>query len=656
MSLETIVKISNRYGANPDYVLAGGGNTSYKDDQFLYIKGSGTTLATITADGFVRMNRAMLDVMMTRKYSEDEAQREREVLADLMEARCRGEEHKRPSVETLLHNLFPKAYVVHLHPALVNGLCCGQDGEAEAARLFGDRAVWVPITKPGYILALAVEEALRRHKARYGVDADIVIMQNHGVFVAGSDEAEIDAHYDFIFSALEKALKEKPDFGEVAVDKERVACLAPALRMLLKDGPTSIVTFRANREILRFVQNEAAFYPVSSAYTPDHIVYCRPWPLFVPAAEDLEAQYRLMAAGIADYKAKHGFLPRVVAVQGLGIFSCGSGKKQADICADVFMDTVKIGCYSQSFGGPLFMTREMIDFIVNWEVEAYRAKVSLAADAGRRLNEKIAVVTGSAQGFGLGIAEGLCSHGANVVMADLNCEAAAARAAELEKSYGRGRALAVRVDVSNEASVREMIWDTVLCYGGLDVFVSNAGVVKAGSLEEMTVEGFEFVTKINYTAFFLCVKYASRIMKIQHRFDNSYMADIIQINSKSGLTGSNKNFAYAGSKFGGIGLVQSFALELCPYNIKVNAICPGNLLSGPLWSDPEKGLFVQYLRAGKVPGAKTVEDVRRFYEAKVPMGRGCEIVDVLRAVLYVVEQEYETGQAIPVTGGQNMLK
>ena len=89
--------------------------------------------------------------------------------------------------------------------------------------------------------------------------------------------------------------------------------------------------------------------------------------------------------------------------------------------------------------------------------------------------------------------------------------------------------------------------------------------------------------------------------------------------------------------------------------IKVNSICPGNFFDGPLWSDPEKGLFVQYLRAGKVPGAETVEDVRRAYEEKVPMARGCTPVDVARAILYCVEQQYETGQAIPVTGGQVML-
>ena len=150
-------------------------------------------------------------------------------------------------------------------------------------------------------------------------------------------------------------------------------------------------------------------------------------------------------------------------------------------------------------------------------------------------------------------------------------------------------------------------------------------------------------------------QFAAIIMEAEHEADPEAMFDIVTLNSKSGLEGSNKNFAYAGSKFGGIGLTQSFALELCAYNIKVNAVCPGNFLDGPLWSDPVRGLFVQYLEAGKVPGAKTVADVRRYYEAKVPMNRGCLPVDVARAVMYCVEQKYETGQAIPVTGGQVML-
>ena len=275
--------------------------------------------------------------------------------------------------------------------------------------------------------------------------------------------------------------------------------------------------------------------------------------------------------------------------------------------------------------------------------------VTVNAKTGR-LAGKVAIVTGAAQGFGKGIAESMNAEGAYIVIADMNYDGAAATASELEG------AIAVKANVSDEESVAAMYRDTVLAFGGVDVLVANAGIVRAGSLEEMTKSNFELVTAVNYTAFFLCTKYAAAVMKIQHRFAPERLYDIIQINSKSGLAGSNKNFAYAGSKFGGIGLTQSFAMELAPFNIKVNAICPGNFLEGPLWTDPEKGLLVQYLKAGKVPGAKTTQDVLRFYESKVPLNRGCRTIDVARAIFYVCEQDYETGQAIPVTGGQEMLK
>ncbi len=276
--------------------------------------------------------------------------------------------------------------------------------------------------------------------------------------------------------------------------------------------------------------------------------------------------------------------------------------------------------------------------------------------APRRLQGKIAIVTGSAQGFGKGIAEDMAKEGALVVVADMNADGAKATADELCSTYGEGVAISVGANVTDEDSVKAMVEACVEAFGGLDVLVNNAGIVRAGSLEEMTKANFELVASVNYTAYFLCAKYASAVMKLQRAVRSDYLTDIIEINSKSGLEGSNKNFAYAGSKFGGLGLTQSFALELAPFGIKVNAICPGNFLNGPLWSDPEKGLFVQYLKAGKVPGAKTIDDVRRAYEAKVPLNRGCEPKDVARAIMYLIEQEYETGQALPVTGGQVMLK
>jgi sorbitol-6-phosphate 2-dehydrogenase len=273
-----------------------------------------------------------------------------------------------------------------------------------------------------------------------------------------------------------------------------------------------------------------------------------------------------------------------------------------------------------------------------------------SGSAAGRLNGKVAIITGGAQGFGLGIAREMIREGARVLLADLNGELAEKAALELGP-----RAAGARADVSDEKMVEQMVAEAVTRFGRLDILVSNAGILKAGSLDDMTAADFDLVTRINYKAFFLCAKYASKVMKAQTAAEPGAWCDIIQINSKSGLEGSKNNFAYAGSKFGSIGLVQSFALELAPYRIKVNAICPGNYYDGPLWSDPERGLFVQYLNAGKVPGAKTVQDVKDFYLAKSPIRRGCFPEDVAKAVFYCVEQCYETGQAIPVTGGQVMM-
>lgn len=651
-AIKALIEMSHRYGSDPEFVLAGGGNTSYKTEDMLYVKGSGTALATISESGFVKMDRKKLSAMLEKKYSENEAEREAEVLADMMAAKCAGEEAKRPSVETLLHDLLPYKFVLHVHPALVNGITCARGGEAACRRLFPD-AVWVGSTKPGYILAALCKEKTDAYKAEKGSAPKLIFLQNHGVFFAADTVAEIDRAAAGAMAKIKENIKRFPDRSEAEYDRAAALRLAPEIRMLYGEGGNAVVTFTVNKDILSFAASREAFAPIAGGFSPDHIVYCKAEPLLVEAGENLPEKAE---AAFAAYKAQYGYASKIIFISGVGMFSCGKTKKEADTAAAVFADAMSIAVYSESFGGALPLDEELTRFIKNWEVESYRAKVALSGAAAKRLSEKISIVTGAAQGFGRGIAEAMLEEGAYVAIADMNYEGAKAFAAEACEKYGAGRAVAVCANVSDEQSVSDMIDACVFAYGGLDIFVNNAGIVRAGGLEEMTKANFELVTAVNYTAYFLCAKYASRPMKIQREYAPAYLSDIIEINSKSGLAGSNKNFAYAGSKFGGLGLTQSFALELAPYGIKVNAICPGNYLDGPLWSDPVRGLFVQYLNAGKVPGAKTVDDVRRYYESKVPLNRGCLPKDIARALFYIVEQEYETGQALPVTGGQEMLK
>jgi sorbitol-6-phosphate 2-dehydrogenase len=271
------------------------------------------------------------------------------------------------------------------------------------------------------------------------------------------------------------------------------------------------------------------------------------------------------------------------------------------------------------------------------------------------VRNRVTLVTGGAQGIGKDIARGLAAAGALVFIADMDFEGASKLAASINEELKRTAAIALEVNVTDEASVKTMFDKVAENAGGLDLCVSNAGVLKAGGVLEQDLADFKFVTDVNYTGFFIISKHAGRLFRLQHMTTPAWKTDIIQINSKSGLEGSNKNGAYSGGKFGGLGLVESFALELIEYGVKVNAVCPGNFFDGPFWSDPEKGLFTQYLAKGKVPGAKTTADIRAYYESKIPMKRACAPKDLLRALFYLVEQEYETGQALPVTGGQVML-
>lgn len=640
--LENLIAISRKYGADSRYVIAGGGNTSYKDAQHLWVKASGHALGTIDENGFAVLDRSKLAPMGEKAYSADPTEREAQVKEDLASA-CLTKD-RRPSVETSLHDCMDFAYVVHLHPTLVNGLMCSVNAANICDELFPD-ALYIEYTDPGYTLFKKVYDRLQAWKAEKGKQPQVIFLQNHGVFVGADTPEEIDRIYGSIMGNLEGRVKPLPEGPSEVCDC--VTEFIPAIRQVLSRGGRGLKTLKMTKNALVDCILEAPG-AVTTPFTPDIIVYCKSEYL-VLNADVAEAE-----AAIEEYVTRRGHTPKVLLVKGIGLVAVGDNAKNAGIITEVFLDAMKVAFYAGSFGGAHGMEPSWIHFIDTWEVENYRRKVANTAASGR-VEGKTIVVTGAAQGFGEGIARELMGQGANIVVADLNEAVGQATADSFNSIAKNNKAIFVKTNVADMDSLHNLMKQTICNFGALDVFVSNAGVLRAGGLEAMTPENFEFVTNINYKAYFFCAKVASHIMKIETEKDPEYFADIVQVNSKSGLRGSKANFAYAGGKFGGIGLTQSFALELAPFRVKVNSICPGNFYDGPLWSNPENGLFVQYLAAGKVPGAKTVQDVKDFYLAQVPMRKGCNPVDVTKAILYAIEQTGETGQAIPVTGGQVML-
>ena len=652
--IKELIEISRFYGADKNFVIAGGGNTSFKNEQYIWVKASGQPLAELGEDDLVKLSREKLKVISNASYSEEPAIREEQVKNDLFASIAGQGDNKRPSVETSLHEMIRYRFVVHLHPVLINGILCSRNAKNTIYQLFGYDVLFIPYTDPGYNLFKKLEDEMIRYREKKTEDPKAIFLENHGIFVSADSTREIKDIYADIISAIAKKV---PYIQEVEIlpYNPLIPAVLPGIRMMLSEEKPKIVRYRHNTLISSYYGSQQEYQKISHPLVPDAIVYCKSRYMYVDHASTAEQILESVRTQLPRFINEYGYMPKVIVIKDMGLVCIDESYSAAEIVLDVFENLIRMSHYALQWGGIKLLTPEQVEFIDHWEVENYRRKIAATDKEGNGLSGKIAVITGGAQGFGAGIAEALYRFNMNVVVADIDDETGQNFVTALNKGNTSGKAVFIKTDVSDPVSVKTMISRTVAEFGGLDLLISNAGILKAGGLAEIEPEAFNRTTGVNYSGYFYCTKYAAEVMRLQNREKPDYFSDIIQINSKSGLRGSNRNFAYAGAKFGGIGLTQSFALELAPSRIKVNSICPGNFYEGPLWSDPHTGLFVQYLKTGKVPGAKTIEDVRKYYEEQVPLKRGCKLEDVIKALLYIIDQEYETGQAVPVTGGQVML-
>ncbi len=345
--LKTIVELSHEFGTT-DYVKGGGGNTSVKNGTTLWVKPSGTTLAGMEEKTFVQMDRAKINELYAVETPSEPAARE-ELVKNLMAGAVENEAG-RPSVEAPLHNVFDARFVVHTHPALVNGLTCATGGEAACKRLWPD-ALWVEYIDPGYTLCMEVRKRIEAYKAAIGNQPALLVLQNHGIFVSADTPEEIRALYVRVMDAL------KAEYFAAGIVQT----------LEVPEGEKSPET---EAKIQTLFGDDAAFVASSEMFayapgpiTPDHLVYSKAFPFTAELTEE----------AVAQYKAERGYAPKVV-VAANRVHGIGTSRKNADLALEFAQDGALVMQLSGAFGGINYMDDAAREFIENWEVESYRQK------------------------------------------------------------------------------------------------------------------------------------------------------------------------------------------------------------------------------------------------------------------------------------------
>ncbi|MFZ4456893.1 MAG: class II aldolase/adducin family protein [Bacteroidales bacterium] len=374
-NIKQLVEVSQQYGKNKAFVIAGGGNTSYKDNDYIWVKASGVALETIDENGFVTLSREKLKVVSSKTYSSNSTEREVEVKADLANAIV-STNGNRPSVETSMHEIIDYAFVVHTHPTKVNAVMCSKNSAKNCLELFGSDVLFIPYTDPGYVLFKKVESEIQAYFDLFGKAPQVIFLENHGVFVAANSVAEIDAIYTDLMQKIENRIAVAlPSDEAKAISSpliQEVALLNSAFDGFIAKGVSSDL-------ILYFAKSRESFEQASTAFTPDDIVYCKAYYLFIPQANDSKALESLAQEKIADFKLQNGYFPKVLVLENQGVIAIEDSEKSASNVLEVFTNILKISFLSNNFGGPQFMTKSQIEFIDNWEVENYRRQMAKKA-------------------------------------------------------------------------------------------------------------------------------------------------------------------------------------------------------------------------------------------------------------------------------------
>ncbi len=654
--LELLTYRSNLLGADRSVANWGGGNTSCKTTEIdfrgrptrvLWVKGSGTDLGTIRADQFTGLRLDDVEPLFERESMSDE-----DLVAYYEHATLRPRQ-PRASVETPLHSMLPFAHIDHTHPDAIIALCAVPTGPELAERLWGEHALWVPYERPGFGLGKQLATAIRER-----AELTCVLLAKHGLVTWG-ESAEQCYHGTLATirraaEALAEGADERRVFAAVAPssapEREPTLHTMMALRGAVSERQRLVLHLDASDKARAFsCRPDLAELASVGPACPDHLVHTRPWPLRLPPdasprtiRESVDAYERRYASYVERHGSRDLMLdpaPRVVLAPGLGVITTGVDAGRAQITAQLYERAIAVLSVTAGLGGFGALTEAEAFGIEYWPLELYKLGLQ---PPPRELAGRVALVTGGASGIGRAIAEHLASAGAHVVVADLNVAGAEDVAAELVGAYGESRALAMAMDVTDEAAVRRGFEETVLRYGGLDILVSNAGLATSNPVVSTSSEEWNRTLDVLGRGYFLAARQAFEVLQAQGRGGS-----IVFIASKNGLVGGRNAAAYSAAKALEIHLARCLAEEGGVAGIRVNTVNPDAVLQGSgIWSSTWREQRAQTY------GIRT-DQLEEHYRERTTLKVNVLPEDVAEAVLFLASERSakSTGNIINVDGG-----
>ena len=633
--------MSQAAGAEPTWVLHGGGNSSVKvwgQDyrgrklRILHVKGSGSDMATLRWENLTPLDLNALLELRRLESLDDLRMVQYLSLATLVPTAPRG------SIETLLHAFLPPDYILHTHADATAALVDTPRSAWHVERCFKGAVGLVPYQRPGFGLAKATAELYDR---KPGLKA--ILLDKHGLITWGrSGEEALRASRKLIGMAKSYVSR---GFG-AALKGGGTSAQAPiaSLRGELSRGERQILAFDRSADAVAFsLRRDAPELCAAGPATPDHLLYTKPRALFwdpskQSAAKRVGHYRRWYDAYFRRYAPKGSFqldsAPRVIVVKGFGVVATGKDPRAAGIARDIFHHSMWVRTHAQGLGGYAPIGIQAVADFEYWPLENY--KLTLAPPE-KELSRQIALVTGAGRGIGKAVALRLAQAGACVAVLDREAKSAKAVAALLPVGQG----LALACDITSEKAVAKALQAVVMTWGGLDLVVHNAGIARTSSVEALAKKDWDASLAVNATGHFLVAREAAKLMRAQGNGGN-----MVFISSKNVLAPGKDFAAYSASKAAQTQLAKVLALELAPLGIRVNAVTPDGIFEDSgLWEaiGPDRA---------KTQGVRP-QDLPEFYRKRNLLGRPVRPADVAEAVLFLASERSSrtTGALLPVDGG-----